>query len=812
MSTPPATAAPEAVAPPPRSLAEDLRSRDDAQLTALIAARPDLARPAPADLTTLAARALTPAGLRQVLDSLDTARLRTLEAAVVAAEPITAEDVAALLGCAAERAAQLLEGLYDLALLWRTTGGYAAPRAVRDALGPVAGLAPADPRDATITDPAGLLDALTSQAPAGAREVLDRLTWGPPTGVVDLRGAVGPAVRWLVDHTLLRGSDDGGSVTLPRPIALALRDGRLHRTPDLDPPATRSRILRPEDVDAGAGSVAGELLACVEAVATAWGDSPPRVLRTGGLAVRDLARTVALTGLDTHGTALVLEVVSAAGLIGPDGGLDPVWAPTRRYDTWAEQEDDMRWAELVLAWRDMPRAPHRIGTRGVDGTINAFTDGVTWGSLPLLRRRTLGVLIALEPGTTIEADDVVARLRWEVPRRDPAVVEEAALATTSEAALLGLTSAGAATSSLRDLCREEASVDSVAAAARLPEAVDHVILQADLTAVAPGRLSRSSAAFMRTAADVESRGAAVVYRFGADSIRRLFDAGWTVEDVLGTLARMSTTPVPQPLEYLVGDAWRSHGRARVGAASTYVRSDDVIALDALMRRPEASSARLRRLAPTVLVSDLAPTRLLALLRDWGIHALAEGADGTVVGAGTAPARAPDPRRRPTVTPALDVDAVVAGLRRGESTRTAASNGATAGARASETGESAGQTGTAGTIGTTGTAGSTRTTGATSPNGSTTPAGSTHGQITSAAPSIPATDPAVTLAVLRHAAAEQTDVWVGVADTGGRITHRHVRPTRISGGLAHGIDLATGRVEAWPVSRIAGVASPDADSF
>jgi len=47
----------------------------------------------------------------------------------------------------------------------------------------------------------------------------------------------------------------------------------------------------------------------------------------------------------------------------------------------------------------------------------------------------------------------------------------------------------------------------------LPSPVEHVLLQADLTAVAPGRLEGSLAQFMRLVADVESRGGATVYRF-----------------------------------------------------------------------------------------------------------------------------------------------------------------------------------------------------------------------------------------------------------------------------------------------------------
>jgi len=51
------TTAPAPAGNAPRSLAEALRTRDDASLAALLRARPDLITPVPTDLTQLATRA-----------------------------------------------------------------------------------------------------------------------------------------------------------------------------------------------------------------------------------------------------------------------------------------------------------------------------------------------------------------------------------------------------------------------------------------------------------------------------------------------------------------------------------------------------------------------------------------------------------------------------------------------------------------------------------------------------------------------------------------------------------------------------------
>ena len=55
--------------------------------------------------------------------------------------------------------------------------------------------------------------------------------------------------------------------------------------------------------------------------------------------------------------------------------------------------------------------------------------------------------------------------------------------------------------------------DAAVLAAVLPEPLDHILIQADLTAVAPGPLRPDIARELAVLADVESRGGATVHRF-----------------------------------------------------------------------------------------------------------------------------------------------------------------------------------------------------------------------------------------------------------------------------------------------------------
>ena len=130
---------------PARSLADDVRARSDHELRDLLRRRPDLARPAPADLTSLAARASTRASVQRALDSLDRAHLQVLEAAALQTGALDVALLARHLGTAADSGPlhELLGALWSGGLLWRSSDGLHVTRTVGEALGPhVAGLGP----------------------------------------------------------------------------------------------------------------------------------------------------------------------------------------------------------------------------------------------------------------------------------------------------------------------------------------------------------------------------------------------------------------------------------------------------------------------------------------------------------------------------------------------------------------------------------------------------------------------------------------------------------------------------------------------
>ncbi|WP_448631297.1 helicase-associated domain-containing protein [Cellulomonas soli] len=436
-------------------------------------------------------------------------------------------------------------------------------------------------------------------------------------------------MTWLVEQGLLdRG--DARHVVLPRAVALALRGGRTHREPARPPVVGGGAVERAVELVAAESTAAAERAArLVGHLVRVWGGTPPPVLRSGGLGVRELRRTAGLLEVDEVEAALVVELAGAAGLVADDGEEVPSFVPTVLADEWAASALPARWARLADVWLTTTRTPWLVGGRDERGSVVAALDPELHRSwAPRLRRSVLDVLAATPGGAAPGAEQVVETLRWRTPRAVPPT--PAVAAVLSEAAFLGVSGAGALAPAGRALLLEDAEGAASALAACLPEPVEELLLQGDLTGVVPGRPSAALEDLLDRAAVVESRGGALTVRFTPTSVRGALDAGTTAEALLADLAGRARGGVPQALEYLVRDAARRHGRLRAGMASSYVRADDPALLAGLVDDPRLARLGLVQLAPTVLAAQAPTGELLDALREHGLAPVAETPDGQVL--------------------------------------------------------------------------------------------------------------------------------------------------------------------------------------
>jgi hypothetical protein len=747
-----------------------LRGRSDEQLRALVSARPELITPVPADLTALAARASSQGAVSRALDRLDRETLAVLETLLVLPAPASLTVLRNRLKRGKPETLALVERLREYGLVWGADRALRVAPGVRQALPFPAGLGPTA-REAlgaltserltllavdlglnatSFAGPGGLAELIAARlaepedliAAAGpeARAALDQLAWGPPTGRIDnaRRPVSTETAKSPVERLLARGllvATDDRTVTLPREVGLHLRKDVLFR--DLAMPGLQGSTRRQEITDQIAAGQAFTALRLTEELLEQWGLEPPAVLRSGGLAVRDLKAAAALLDVSEQDAALIIEVAYAAGLL----AREAEWMPTRSYDLWLLRDAAERWTDLANAWLDTERVPGLAGERDDrDKAINALAEESIRSSAPTIRREALE---ALTPGLAATVDSVREQLTWRHPRRTGGLHDRMVAWALREAAVLGLTGFGALASYARELLD---GVD-VNLAKLLPEPVDHVLLQADLTAVAPGPLVPELARELALTADVESKGGATVYRFTPESVRRALDAGRTVSELKDLLTRHSATPMPQPLSYLIDDVSRRHGQLRVGTALSYVRCDDPATLDEIFADRRAAALRLHRLAPTVLASRLSRQELLESLRSLGLAPVAESQEGGVV-----ITRKDAHRAEPTA-------------RTGPPEHTLSAGVAIAAVRALRAGDEASQIG--------------------APEGD-----------------LPRTPAMAMIEELRAAIGRR--LWIGYLDQQGQASSRIIEPVRVDGGYLTAYDQTRASIQRFALHRITGV--------
>ncbi|MGJ3189459.1 helicase-associated domain-containing protein [Paenarthrobacter sp. FR1] len=485
----------------------------------------------------------------------------------------------------------------------------------------------------------GLLDKFGSWAMGAVPQAQRRAS------VTHESADVGP-IDWLLARGLLVPLD-AGHVELPHSVGIALRGGAIVDDFTLAPPVpelghTSAALRRNAAMGAIAETLrlAGELLFAVR-------EQPLATLRSGGVGVRELRRLAESIRCGVHETAIFLELCAMAGLLRLDVDSS-TWVQPPSLE-WLNLPRQEQWLWLVNAWLASERAPSLVGQpltgpsstashQGAAGTtINALSAEAQRPDAPVVRRRVLEILNELTveaaapdgKAPVLDARAVLQRAEWSQPRmsrRFSSLVR----GILEEAALLGLMGSGALTqlgSAIADGQPEQAMT---ILGEHLPAAVNHILLQADLTAVAPGYLAPELSETLLLMADAEGQGPASIYRFSAVTIRRALDAGQDAESLLAFLREHSATDVPQPLAYLIQDTASRHGRLRIGTSASFIQSDDETAITDLLQEARTSALSLVRIAPTVLTSSASPRETARVLRELGLSPAVQEAEPAVV--------------------------------------------------------------------------------------------------------------------------------------------------------------------------------------
>lgn len=688
-----------------QDLAAHLTALSDREIAGLLSARPDLLHPPAPSLSALALRAGARPSVEQALADMDAPTLAVAQALILyegeSPDPLT--TIAHALDLSSDEVAAACQHLADLALI---VGGRPVT-GLAEALGPHPfGLAPPAAREPETLPPAlpELQEAVRSGKadglPPSSVEMLEVLTWGPPVGTLRPGGSA-PAAEPLVERGWLQRSSDPQGRTrfvLPRQVAMALRGGRLTREDLTAPDPDELGRAEAPTVASEAAFHAEEAVRLVEALLEEWGREAAPILRSGGVGVRTLNRTAEALETDPAQAARVIETAAAAGLLGLDEA-GASWEPSRSAQDWAGEPLPQRWAPLAAAWARSPRTPWLVGTRDDKGVLRSvLAADLEAGWARRLRQRLLALMAALPSGTIITPAFVRACLTHERPRR--IVPPGAVTAVIDEARALGVLGSGALSRAGGVLARGSAETGGQdaadllpaleeALAADLPEAVEMLLVQSDLTAIVPGRPEPRLARLLGRTSTVESRGGALGVRFTPDSVRGALDAGYTAEEILDDLAGYSPSPLPSALTTLVQDASRRHGAVRVRAAASILRVQDEAVAAGLLAEARLKALGLAQIAPGILISSAPPGQVMRELRKAGLSPALEDSHGSLVrlaqaaGARRAPAPAYPGGQAPAgtasgaeppaaaATPrARSLAAVVTRMREGEARRAA----------------------------------------------------------------------------------------------------------------------------------------------
>ena len=729
-----------------RSYADYLRTLDDAALISMFTHRPDLVTPVPPDIASLAVRASSAPSLARAVDALNKWQLQVLEVCAILEEPFSEKDVASLTD---KSALFILPGLIERGLLYSDKDGLRTPTNLKEVLGnEVAGLGP--------RSMAKLKLKKLDDAPAAAQKVLSAMVWGPPRGTISDIKKPSAGVAWLLEEGFLIPFNQQ-TVVMPCEVAIYLRGNKIHRELEVAQPKITGSKRDSRNVQLAAIANITTFLRWTEEVLNYWAQEPATALRSGGLGVRELKELSLHLGVEESCAAFIAEVAYCAGLLTIEA--DDRILPTTQFDIWLMQSASARWQALASAWLISSRVSGLVGKEG-SKNVAPLGPELDRASAASTRRLTLN-LLKENPDIAPDFEPLYQSALWLAPsKRAGGLQKDYVSWVLRESEWLGITGQGVISQYGIDFLE---GGDSSAIDSDLPKTVDHILIQSDNTAIAPGPLEHEIAQELALIADVESRGGATVFRFSESSIRRGLDHGRTGDEISKFLSKTSKTPMPQPLQYLITDVAKKHGKLRVGNTASFIRCEDAALIAQIIADKRLEILGLRRIAPEVLISTFDAAEAMHILRSFGYLPAGEDASGLLL-SGPRVQRAQGKARPPRIIGEIErpddiqIEGALRALRTGEKSSRKQST--------------------------------------------------MRNIATDALGSLPRTTANETLELLSDYLQNQPNksLSIGYADNNGLVSHRIIDPLKLSAGSLLARDHASGEVQTFRIARITGVAA------
>jgi len=265
------------------------------------------------------------------------------------------------------------------------------------------------------------------------------------------------------------------------------------------------------------------------------------------------------------------------------------WQLGSEYDHWLNWSDAKRWAHLVTGWLEL------LGTAG--------------------QRE----LVATETGASL-SQALSASYRFADLSVNSRINRISDLAEK-----IGLVANDRTTSWFGTVLGNKLGAAEKLVTAGLPTPAKKLIIQADLTLIAPGPLPTELEIRLRRIADTEQIGMASSYRLSALSVSHGLETGLSADEIRQLLQDLSDRDLPQPVDYLLREAEQRFGRLRVAESKvnghTMLLSEDSILLAEIQNNQKLRPLALHFSEEGNLHSRFDPELVYFTLRDNGYVAV-----------------------------------------------------------------------------------------------------------------------------------------------------------------------------------------------
>ena len=169
----------------------------------------------------------------------------------------------------------------------------------------------------------------------------------------------------------------------------------------------------------------------------------------------------------------------------------------------------------------------------------------------------------------------------------------------------------------------------------LPAVQERIILQADLSIIAPGPLPTKTEALLRRFANTENIGLASTYRLSALSVCHGLETGLTTDEIAKILTQAFGSNLPQPVEYLLTEVKSRFGRlvvtdSKLGENRSFIECADNVLLTEIGNDPRLRPFSLIRPSNEKLSCRFEPSVVYFGLRECGYLAIRKDEHGKVI--------------------------------------------------------------------------------------------------------------------------------------------------------------------------------------